>query len=86
MSDYSDGTVDYKKYAETVKMLNARLDARNAKMRVKKIAKGKLLEFASTSYPEDHIKYDSKEVEAIYEGALSSIEVASYNGGYYGFH
>ena len=86
MSDYADGTVDYKKYAETVKILNTRLDARNAKMRVKKIVKGKLLEFSSTSYSEDHIKYDSKEVEAIYEGALSSIEIASYNGGYYGFH
>tara|TARA_R110002012_G_scaffold120305_2_gene269535 strand:- start:3208 stop:4185 length:978 start_codon:yes stop_codon:yes gene_type:complete len=86
MSDYADGTATYKKYTETIKILNSRLDVRNAKMKVKRIAKGKLLEFASTSFAEDHIKYDSDEVKGIYEGALSSIEIADYNGGYYGFH
>ena len=81
MTDFAAGEKDYKEYSDFIIQINARLDARNAKIKVKKVAKGKLLEKTSTLWPADHIKYDNDQVENAYQNAVTTID-RIMGGGY----
>ena len=80
MEEYADGKKEYKEYCEWRNGINSRLKARDAKMQLLKIKKGDLLEQTATHFPEDWIKYESKDVQRAYETAVTSIEVTMYGG------
>ena len=78
MSDYADGTKKYEDYVEFVTATNACLKARNAKMKVEKIAKGKLLELCATTFPADHITFEDDKADQVYTTATSAMEGFHY--------
>ena len=81
MEEYASGTKDYKEYSEFVTSINANLKRRNARMKVKKYKKGGLLEKSATLFPVEHIAYNDKKVEDIYQMADSLIDTSSMIGG-----
>tara|TARA_R100000781_G_scaffold111298_1_gene77651 strand:- start:1235 stop:2227 length:993 start_codon:yes stop_codon:yes gene_type:complete len=77
MTDFAAGAIDYKKYEEFIIAINLNLSKRNAKMKIRKFPKGSLLEKAATLFPIDHIKFDCKKTQEIYERSETIID---YNG------
>jgi proteasome lid subunit RPN8/RPN11 len=87
MSDYAQGIKDYKEYTEFVNLINGRLKIRNAKMTLKKIKKGQLLEKTATMFPADHIIFEDASTEACYTQAVVAYEnVQESQGGWYVNH
>ena len=77
---FCEGTIDYKEYSKTVDSLNNNLKKRNAKMSVKKMPQGTVLEKSMTMQTWEHIEYDDDKTEKVYDGA----RVAYYNYGFGG--
>ena len=85
MTDFAAGVIDYNKYSEFVKAMNTNLKKRNAKISIVKFAKGSLLEKTSTLFPIDHIKFETKKAQEVYEKAEAMIDYDSVIGGnFYG--
>jgi len=80
MTEYALGKKDYKEYTEFVKIVNDRLKVRDARMKIKKIAKGKLLEATGTMEAEDHIIFNDDTTKEIY----SQAQIQSGGWHYYG--
>jgi hypothetical protein len=80
MTDYALGKKDYKVYTEFITAMNTRLKARDARIKIKKIAKGKLLEATGTLEAENHIVYHDDTTKEIYDSA--TIQTGGWN--YYG--
>ena len=78
LGDYATGTKKYKDYVEFVTATNACLKSRNAKMKVKKVAKGKLLELTATTFPADHITFEDDQADKVYTSATSALEGWQY--------
>ena len=63
--------------------MNKILKKQNAKVKVVKIAKGKLLEKATCMQTWEHLEYESDKVEKVYDEARVAQYNTSYNmGGY----
>ena len=83
MSDCADGNKTYEQYIHEIKAMNLALKTRNARFKITKIAKGKLLDATMTMLPADHLEYDNEFTEETYDKALSIIDVDDIMGGHY---
>jgi hypothetical protein len=82
-TDIAAGDLKYDKYSEAVDSINKCLKTRNAKIQLIKLKKGTLLEKSMTMTPFQHIKYDDKVTEDVYENTLALIDVDMPIGGNY---
>ena len=83
MEECADGSKTYEQYVNEVKAMNLALKTRNARFKITKIAKGKLLNATMTMLPADHLEYDNEFTEETYDKALSIIDVDDIMGGHY---
>lgn len=82
VSKFCEGTVDYHQYSKTIDELNKQLKQRDAKISIKKLKQGTVLEKAMTMQAWEHIRYESKKVEKIYDEARVVNYNYSYGGNY----
>jgi hypothetical protein len=83
MEECADGSKTYEQYVNEIKAINLALKTRNAKFKIKQIAKGKLLNVTMTMLPADHLKYDDETTEETYDKALAIIDADDIIGGHY---
>ena len=72
------GEINYEVYSKQVDKMNKILKKQNAKVKVVKIAKGKLLEKAACMQTWEHLEYENDKIEKVYDEA----RVTQYNTGY----
>jgi len=78
IGNFCEGKIDYDEYSKTIDKMNKDLKQLNAKVSVKKLNQGTVLEKSMTMQSWEHVKYESEKIEQIYDDA----RVLNYNHGW----
>ena len=85
-SDCVDGTQTYEQYVASINAINLALTKRDARFKIIKITKGKLLDATMTTAPVEHLDFKDKDTKQVYNDAVTIIDTDDIIGGhYYGY-
>jgi len=85
-SDCTDGTQTYEQYVSSINAINLALTKRDARFKIIKINKGKLLDAAMTTIPAEHLDFKDNDTKQVYNDAVTIINTDDIIGGhYYGY-
>ena len=85
-SDCVDGTQTYEQYVASINAINLALTKRDARFKIIKITKGKLLDATMTTAPVEHLDFKDKDTKQVYNDAVTIIDIDDIIGGHhYGY-